>query len=85
MMTFSLNNEMSSTYENKDIYASKFKFFRMKYLIEKEKYNIARVELRSGKVAHVLINYLSDDSFEFDLSFNNIRFNEINRVLFLNN
>ena len=85
MMTFSLNNEMTSTYENKDIYASKFKFFRMKYLIEKEKYNIARVELRNGKVAHVLINYLSDDSFEFDLSFNNIRFNEINRVLFLNN
>ena len=84
-MTFIIKNQMKTSYVNKDIYISKMKFFRMKYLIENKQYNIARVELRNGKVAHVLINYLSNDSFEFDLSFNNIRFNEINRVLFLNN
>ena len=85
MMIFSTNNEMKTNYENKDIYVSKLKFFRMKYLIENEKYDIARVELKNGKVVHVLINYLSDDIFEFDLSNNNIRFYEINRVLFIKN
>ena len=50
MKMFNLNDEITSTYENKDIYASKFKFFRMKYLIEKEKYNIGKVELISGKL-----------------------------------
>ena len=84
MMLFSTNNEMKTNYENKDIYVSKLKFFRMKYL-ENEKYDIARVELKNGKVVHVLINYLSDDIFEFDLSNNNIRFYEIDRVLFIKN
>ena len=84
MMIFSTNNEMKTNYENKDIYVSKLKFFRMKYL-ENEKYDIARVELKNGKVVHVLINYLSDDIFEFDLSKNNIRFYEIDRVLFIKN
>jgi alpha-glucosidase (family GH31 glycosyl hydrolase) len=85
MMLFSTNNEMKTNYEYKDIYVSKLKFFRMKYLIENEKYDIARVELKNGKVVHVLINYLSDDIFEFDLSKNNIRFYEIDRVLFIKN
>ena len=84
MMLFSTNNEMKTNYENKDIYVSKLKFFRMKYL-ENEKYDIARVELKNGKVVHVLINYLSEDIFEFDLSKNNIRFYEIDRVLFIKN
>ena len=84
MMIFSTNNEMKTNYEYKDIYVSKLKFFRMKYL-ENEKYDIARVELKNGKVVHVLINYLSDDIFEFDLSNNNIRFYEIDRVLFIKN
>ena len=84
MMLFSTNNEMKTNYEYKDIYVSKLKFFRMKYL-ENEKYDIARVELKNGKVVHVLINYLSDDIFEFDLSNNNIRFYEIDRVLFIKN
>ena len=85
MMIFSTNNEMKTNYEYKDIYVSKLKFFRMKYLIENEKYDIARVELKNGKVVHVLINYLSEDIFEFDLSKNNIRFYEIDRVLFIKN
>ena len=83
MMIFSINNEMKTNYENKDIYISKFKFFRMKYLTEK--YDIGRVELRNGKVVHVLINYLSDDIFEFDLSDNNIRFYDITKILFIKN
>ena len=57
--------------------------YGFKYLIENEKYDIARVQLRSGKVAHVLINYISDDIFEFDLSNNNIRFHEIDKVIFI--
>jgi len=85
MMIFSTNNEMKTNYENKDIYVSKLKFFRMKYLIENEKYDIARVELKNKKVVHVLIDYLSNDIFEFDLSNNNIRFYEIDRVLFIKN
>ena len=74
---------MNTSYKNKDIYVSKLKFFRMKYLIENDKYDFARVELRSGKVVHILIDYISDDIFEFDLSNNNIRFHEIDKVKFL--
>ena len=84
-MTFSINHEMYEAYNNKDIYISKLKFFRMKYLIENDQPDIARVELRSGKVAHVLINYISDDIFEFDLSDNNIRFYDITKILFIKN
>ena len=84
IMTFNINNEMNTPYENKDIYASKMKFFRMKYLSE-NKYDIARVELRNGRFAHVLIDYLSEDIFEFDLSDNNIRFFDIVRVSFIKN
>ena len=84
-ITFSVNKEMNTAYEYKDIYISKLKFFRMKYLIEKENYDIARVEFRNGKVTHVLIDYLSDDSFEFDLTENNIRFHEVNRVTLIKN
>lgn len=84
-ITFNVKNEMNKDYEYKDIYASILRFFRMKYLIEKEYYNIARVELKNGKVIHVVINYVSDDIFEFDLSNNNIRFFEIQKILFIKN
>ena len=84
-MTFDVKKRMKTNYENKDIYISKLKFFRMKYLIEKEHYNIARVELINGKVAHVLINNITDDIFEFDLSKNNIKFYEILKVVFIKN
>ena len=84
-MTFTVKNQMTTAYENKDIYISKLKFFRMKYLIEKEHYDIGRVELRNGKVSHTIINYISDDIFEFDLSDNNIRFYEIVKVLLIKN
>jgi alpha-glucosidase (family GH31 glycosyl hydrolase) len=85
MLIFSVNNEMKSAYENRDVHISKLKFFRMKYLIENEKYDIARVQLRSGKIVHVLIDYLSDVIFEFDLTDNNIKFYEIDKVIFIKN
>ena len=55
----------------------------MKYLIEKEKNDIARIEFRNGKVAHVLLEFPSDDTFEIDLSNNNIKFYEIARIRFI--
>ena len=76
---------MKYSYENKDIYVSKFKFFRMKYLIDSEKNDICRIEFKNGRVAHILINYLSDDTFEVDLSNTNARFYEINKVKFVKN
>ena len=85
MLTFSIKNEMKTVYQEKDIYISKLKFFRMKYLIEQEKYDIARVELKSGKVVHILIDYFSDDIFEFDLSKHDIKFYEINIIKFIKN
>ena len=85
MLIFSVNNEMNSAYENRDVHISKLKFFRMKYLIENEKYDIARVQLRAGKIVHVLIDYLSDDIFEFDLTNNNIKFYEMDKVIFIKN
>ena len=80
---FNINKEMSTSYNNNDIYISKLKFFRMKYLIEKEKNDIARIELRNEKVAHVLLEFPSDDTFEIDLSNNNIKFYEISRIRFI--
>ena len=85
LMTFNVNNAMKKTYEGKDIYVSKMKFFRVKYLIDSEKNDIARVELKNGKVVHVLINQISEDIFEFDLSKNNIKFYEIEKVKFIKN
>ena len=57
----------------------------MKYLTSVEKNDMARVEFRNGRIAHLLINYLSDDIFEVDLSKLNIRFFEIDRVTFFKN
>ena len=82
-MEFFINNQMMKPYEGKDIYFSKMKFFRVKYLIDSEKNDIARVELRNGRVAHVVINQISEDIFEFDLSNNNIRFYDIDKVSFI--
>ena len=84
-LKFSIKNEMTDCYKNKDIYISKLKFFRMKYLTSVEKNDMARVEYRNGRIAHLLINYLSDDIFEVDLSKLNIRFFDIDRVTFFEN
>ena len=84
-LKFFVKNEMNTYYGNKDIYISKLKFFRMKYMIENDKYDITRVEYRSGRVAHILIQYLSDDIFEVGLSELNVRFTDIFRVIFFKN
>ena len=82
-LKFTIKNEMSTSYGNKDIYISKLKFFRMKYMNQMN--DMARVEYRNGKAAHLLINYLSDDIFEVDLSKLNVRFIDIDRVIFFKN
>ena len=84
-LMFNVKNEMNTYYENKDIYISKLKFFRMQYMAQEEKKDMARVEYRSGKVAHLLINYISDDVFEVDLSNLNVRFFDIDKVKFFRN
>ena len=85
ILKFDVINSMNSKYENKDIYISKLKFFRMKYLSEKIKVDIARVEFRNGKASHLLINYINDDIFEVDLTKINAKFNEITQVKFFKN
>ena len=57
----------------------------MKYLIEKEKCDITRIEFKNGRVAHVLINYISDDIYEVNLNNVNAKFYEIDKVKFVNN
>ena len=84
-LKFSIKNEMTDSYRNKDIYISKLKFFRMKYLTDIKKNDMARIEYRNGRAAHLLIHYLSDDIFEVDLSKLNIRFYDIDRVIFFKN
>ena len=85
VLLFNTNNEMkTASYENKDIYISKLKFFRINYL-SSEEYDIARIECKNGRVAHVLINYLNDDEFEIDLSNKNIKFYEVENVKFFKN
>ena len=82
-LTFTIKNEMTTSYGNKDIYISKLKFFRMKYMYGMN--DMARVEYRNGKAAHLLIHCLSDDIFEVDLSKLNVRFIDIDRVIFFKN
>ena len=85
VLKFNVINEMASEYINKDIYISKLKFFRMKYLSETEKDDMARVEYRSGRVAHLLLHYLNEDIFEVDLSKLNVKFYEISQIKFFKN
>jgi len=85
VLKFNVINEMVSEYINKDIYISKLKFFRMKYLSETEKDDMARVEYRNGRVAHLLLHYLNEDIFEVDLSKLNVKFYEISQIKFFKN
>ena len=80
VLKFDIIKEMNDKYRNKDIYVSKLKFFRMKYLTEKV--DMARIECRNGKVAHLLIHCLNEDIFEVDLSKLNIKFTDIEQVKF---
>ena len=84
-LKFNVINKMNTDYTNKDIYISKLKFFRMQYLTDAQRNDMARIEYRNGKASHLLINYLNDDIFEVDLSKLNVKFFEIDKVLFFKN
>ena len=79
------NQIMSDVYSNKDIYLSKLKYFRIKYLNENGINDMARVSWRNRKVSNVLVNYISDDIVEIDLTNLNIKFYEIDRIQFFKN
>ena len=82
---FTNNQLMTDTYTNKDIYLSKLKFFRIKYLNENGQNDMARVRWKNGKIANLLINYLTEDNAEIDLSDLNIKFYEIDKIEFFKN
>ena len=72
---------MTSSYDNQDIYISKLKFFRMKYLKDQLKGNKVKI---TYKTESKIINFeiLNDDIFEVNLSEFNIKFYEIYEVNF---
>ena len=76
---------MSDSYNNKDLYVSKLKFFRMKYLYEGGNYDMVRVKYRNGRISNVAVNILTEDKVEIDLSTLNIKFTEIDRIQFFKN
>ncbi len=80
-LSFNTNNSMTSSYDNQDIYISKLKFFRMKYLKDQLKGNKVKI---TYKTESKIINFeiLNDDIFEVNLSEFNIKFYEINEVNF---
>ena len=83
---FFINNQlMNDVYSNKDIYLSKLKFFRIKYLNEEGKHDMVRVRFRNGKIANFVVNYLTEDIAEIDLSSLNGKFYEIDKIQFFKN
>ena len=82
---FTNNQLMNDVYANKDIYLSKLKFFRIKYLNEDGQNDMVRVRWKNGKVANVLVNYLTEDNAEIDLSDLNIKFYEVDKIEFFIN
>ena len=80
-LSFNTKNSMTSSYDNQDIYISKLKFFRMKYLKDQLKGNKVKI---TYKTESKIINFeiLNDDIFEVNLSEFNIKFYEINEVNF---
>ena len=82
---FSNKQVMSGTYTNKDIYLSKLKFFRMEYLNDEGKNDMARVSWSNGKISNVIVNYLETDIVEIDLSNLNVKMSEISKIQFFKN
>ena len=72
---------MTSSYNNQDIYISKLKFFRMKYL--KDQLTENKIKIKYGTESKI-IDFVSesDDVIEVDLSDLNIKFYEINEATF---
>ena len=80
-LTFNIKNSMTSSYNNQDIYISKLKFFRMKYL--KDQLTENKIKIKYGTESKI-IDFVSesDDVIEVDLSDLNIKFYEINEATF---
>ena len=72
---------MTSSYNNQDIYISKLKFFRMKYL--KDQLTENKIKINYGTESKI-IDFVSesDDVIEADLSDLNIKFYEIKEATF---
>jgi alpha-glucosidase (family GH31 glycosyl hydrolase) len=79
---FENRNEMITEYNNEDMYLSKLKFFRIKYLFEEEKCNKVKFVLRNENVIKIDLVNVVDEKFELDVSSYNLRFNEIERIEF---
>ena len=80
-LIFQSKNVMSSEYVEKDIYISKLKFFRMKYLKDQLKENKVQIKYKSeSKIIDFKI--INDDAFEVDLSGLNIKFYDIYEMTF---
>ena len=82
---FSNKQVMSESYSNKDIYLSKLKFFRIKYLNDESKNDMVRVTWLNGKISNVLVKYLTEDNAEIDLTNINIKISEIDKIQFFSN
>ena len=84
-LVFENYQEMNDIYSNKDIYLSKLKFFRMKYLYDEGNYDMVRIKYRNGKISNIVVRNLNENNIEVDLSKLNARFNEIDRIIFFKN
>ena len=80
-LTFNTKNSMTSSYNNQDIYISKLKFFRMKYL--KDQLTEYKMTIKYGTESKTVdFECISDNVFEVDLSGLNIKFTEIYEATF---
>ena len=84
-LLFLPNQIMKDIYCNKDIYLSKLKFFRIKYLNESGNNDMVKVTWRNGKISNILVKYITEDNAEIDLSILNVKFHEIDRIQFFKN
>ena len=82
---FTNSQLMNDAYTKKDIYLSKLKFFRMKYLNEDGINDMMKVKWRNGKISNVVVHYLTEDNAEIDLSSLNVKFYEIDKIQFFKN
>ena len=80
-LIFDTKNSMTSSYNNQDIYISKLKFFRMKYL--KDQLTEYKMTIKYGTESKTVdFECISDNVFEVDLSGLNIKFTEIYEATF---
>ena len=80
-LIFDTKNAMTSSYNNQDIYISKLKFFRMKYL--KDQLTEYKMTIKYGTESKTIdFECPTDDTFVVDLSGLNIKFTDIYEATF---